>query len=231
MNTPSCVVNPITGRAVKANGKIGKMILAEKSKPKTKPTDKPKVNTMYKDANAVRPNRADFEKKKELEKNKEPYTKYKNPIGVKIKDIPKILVKKNNKSIERGYKTIYNYKKDGSMSMSRLVDYEKSKVVDNDDWRDVLLTPEEIKKISNKGIKINLKKYLDNIDSYLKLNTKLEKEDIANFNALSPSIELLLNEMKLRKIEFDSWIEKDNIKRLNKYLKLKNKIEKTDYDL
>ena len=67
MNTPSCVVNPKTGRAVKASGKIGKMILAEKKdKPAAKSADKPKVNTMYKDAKAVRPNRTDFEKKPKI---------------------------------------------------------------------------------------------------------------------------------------------------------------------
>jgi hypothetical protein len=91
MNNPPCVVNPKTGRAVKTNGKIGKMILAEKidiptakpiakptakpiakptAKPKAKPTAKPAVNTMYKNAKAVRPNRSDFENKPEKIENK-----------------------------------------------------------------------------------------------------------------------------------------------------------------
>jgi rRNA processing protein Gar1 len=35
MSTPSCVINPKTGRAVKADSKIGKMILG--GKPKTEP--------------------------------------------------------------------------------------------------------------------------------------------------------------------------------------------------
>lgn len=67
MDKKECVINPKTGRAVKADSKIGKMILEGKTKAEPK---KNVPHTMYKDAKAVRPNRADFEKKKELEKVK-----------------------------------------------------------------------------------------------------------------------------------------------------------------
>jgi len=93
METPKCVINPKSGRAVRTDSKLGKQILAGNVKkeantqykkpigpvkPKEANTQykkaigpvKPKeANTQYKSANDVRPNRKDFEKKKELQKN------------------------------------------------------------------------------------------------------------------------------------------------------------------
>lgn len=93
MDKPKCVINPKSGRAVKADSRLGKQILAGNVKkephkmykkqigpvkPKIpnqqyqKPVGpvKPKEpNSMYKSSNDVRPNRKDFEKKKELETN------------------------------------------------------------------------------------------------------------------------------------------------------------------
>jgi len=79
MNTPECVINPKSGRAVKTSGKLGKQILASQKDGKKEPHTqykkpigpvKPKeAYTQYKSANDVRPNRKDFEKKKELQKN------------------------------------------------------------------------------------------------------------------------------------------------------------------
>lgn len=235
MDKKNCVINPKTGRAVKADSKIGKMILGIKAQPKKaepKKAEPKKVeakknvpHTMYKDAKAVHPNRADFEKKKELEKAKEPYTKYKNPIGVKIKDVPPILVKGKHKNFEPDYKNVYTYRTDG-MTMGRIIDYEKSKWVDNPFWRNKLPTPNEIEKGNDIYIKEKLKDFLGLIDIYLKLNTKLENDDIANFRALSPTIDLLIKQKDLRKIIFDDFLEKSAVKDLNKYLKLKKKIEK-----
>ena len=89
-----------------------------------------------------------------------------------------------------------------------------------------ITTPNQIKEMNDGSIKNYTKKYLRKVDSYLKLNTKLDDEDIANFRALNPTIDLLWKEMNLRKIELNDWIEKDAIKDLNKYQKLKNKILK-----
>ena len=64
MTDPNCVINPRSGRAVKTSGKLGQKILKEQQNVNKKP------HIMYKSANEVRPNRKDFNKKKELEKSK-----------------------------------------------------------------------------------------------------------------------------------------------------------------
>ena len=64
MTDPNCVINPRSGRAVKTSGKLGQKILKEQQNVNKKP------HIMYKSANEVRPNRKDFNKKKELEKPK-----------------------------------------------------------------------------------------------------------------------------------------------------------------
>ena len=79
MENPKCVINPKSGRAVRTDSKLGKQILASQKNVKKEPNTmykkpigpvKPKEpNTQYKSANDVRPNRKDFEKKKELQKN------------------------------------------------------------------------------------------------------------------------------------------------------------------
>ena len=93
MDKPKCVINPKSGRAVKADSRLGKQILAGNAKKEPhkmykKPIGpvKPKIpnqqyqkpvgpvkpkepNSMYKSSNDVRPNRKYFEKKKELETN------------------------------------------------------------------------------------------------------------------------------------------------------------------
>jgi hypothetical protein len=57
MDKVDCVLNPITGRAVKANGRIGKKILASQKNESKKP------HTMYKKSEDVRPNKKDYENK------------------------------------------------------------------------------------------------------------------------------------------------------------------------
>ena len=64
MDKPECVMNPKSGRAVKTSGKLGQKMLQEQQNAETTP------HTMCKSASDVRPHRKDFEKKKELEKNK-----------------------------------------------------------------------------------------------------------------------------------------------------------------
>ena len=82
-----CVINPLTGRAVKTTGRIGKKIMKDKENKDEKP------HTMYKSAKSVKPNRDNFEIKKGLiedwfsltlkqrnEHRKDIYEKYKTEL-------------------------------------------------------------------------------------------------------------------------------------------------------
>ena len=82
-----CVINPLTGRAVKTTGRIGKKIMKDKE------NKDEKTHTMYKSAKSVKPNRDNFEIKKGLiedwfsltlkqrnEHRKDIYEKYKTEL-------------------------------------------------------------------------------------------------------------------------------------------------------
>ena len=82
-----CVINPLTGRAVKTTSRLGKKIMKDKENQDEKP------HTMYKSAKSVKPNRDNFEIKKGLiedwfsltlkqrnEHRKDIYEKYKTEL-------------------------------------------------------------------------------------------------------------------------------------------------------
>lgn len=221
MDKPKCVINPKTKRAVKADSKLGRQILAEQNKT---------AHTQYKNANDVRPNRKDFEKKKELEKKAN--TMYKKPIGPKVENIPPIL-KKNyygtNKKLDIEYKNITTKNKDGGKTMTRVVDNKKSKIVDDMFWRNKLPTKEKINIMSPKYLIMNMMELLGKIDSYIKLNVKLEKDDEANFNALYPTIEMLLDQIDKLNVNSEELLTKPQYetyqKYYNKYMRLRKKIK------
>ena len=221
MDNPKCVINPITKRAVKADSKLGKQILAKQNKT---------ANTQYKKADDVRPNRKDYDKKKELEKK--PNTMYKKAIGPKVENIPPIL-KKNyygtNKTLDVQYKDISTKNKDGSVIMKKVVDNEKSKMVDVMFWRYELPTKEEINVMRPKYLIMNMMEFLGRIDAYIKLNVKLEKDDEANFNALYPTIEMLLDQIDKLSVNAEEFLTKPQYetykKYNNKYMKLRKKIK------
>ena len=201
-----CVINPKTGRAVVVKGKIGRQVLknqaAQPVKAKTAPKPKPK----------------------------EPNTMYKKPIGPKVEDIPRILKNKDsNKKLDVDYKTITTKNKDGGITMKRVVDNKKSKIVDNMFWRKKLETKEEINKMNPKTLIMNMMDYLGNIDSYLKLNVKLDRDDEANFNALYPTIELFLDQIDKLNVDAKDILTNEGYKTYekyyNKYIKLRKIIK------
>ena len=63
MEKPECVINPKSGRAVKTSGKLGQKMLQEQQNAETTP------HAMCKSASDVRPNRKEFETKKNNLKN------------------------------------------------------------------------------------------------------------------------------------------------------------------
>ena len=128
MDKKDCVINP----------KTGKMILGRKLKEPKKTEPKNLFLILCIKVLKWWDRIEQILRKKEFDKKKESNTMYKNPIGVSIKDIPKILVTGNNKILDRQYKTIYEYKKDGSMSMKRFLGNENSQTIDNDGWRQQL---------------------------------------------------------------------------------------------
>jgi len=200
MDKQHCIINPKTNRAVKIDSKLGKQILASQKDVK-----------------------------------KEPHTQYKKAIGPKVENIPRILRKTNytgtaqtNKILDTQYKAITTKKADGSISMQRAVDTKKSEMKDNMFWRKNLSTKEEINKMSPKTLIMNIMELLGNIDAHVKLNVKLDKDDEANFNALYPTIELLLDQIDKLNVnaeDFTSSKYEQYKKNYNKYMKLRKKIK------
>tara|TARA_Y100000385_G_C13024090_1_gene607593 strand:+ start:63 stop:941 length:879 start_codon:yes stop_codon:yes gene_type:complete len=183
MDKPNCVINPKTNRAVKADSKLGKQILASQKK----------------------------------NVKKEPNQMYKKAIGPSVEDIPRILRKTNAFGIVETNK--------------KIDDTKKSKIVDNMFWRKKLPTKEEINKMNSETLIMNMMDLLGNINAYVKLNVKLDKDDEANFKALYPTIELLIDQIdklninvKESKILYTSPEYERYQKYYNKYLKLRKKI-------
>jgi len=148
-------------------------------------------------------------------KPKEPNTQYKKRIGPKVEDIPQILKNK------------INY---GKAQTNKTLDFNRSKIIDNTYWRKELPTKEEINKMNTKTLIMNMMELLGNIDSYVKLNVKLDKDDEANFNALYPTIELLLDQIDKLNVNAKNYTPtkeryEQYQKYYNKYMKLRKKIK------
>jgi len=180
MNTPECVINPKSGRAVKTSGKLGKQILASQKDGKKEPHTqykkpigpvKPKeAYTQYKSANDVRPNRKDFEKKKELEKNGNISIKeYKQ----KIEDfIEYFSIEKMKKKIKFGSHTndALQLHNDYNKLYKELVDLEKKLMMGNNGLYDSTIlnnfkkdNKDLIKIFENKTKKINVNRKIQSI--------------------------------------------------------------------
>lgn len=99
MTDPNCVINPRTGRACKTSGKLGQRLLKEQNANKT-------PHTMYKSVNDVRPNRKDFQKKKELEKTKTVKPETVKPKTVENKTNNLFVLKNTLKQIAKDHPTL-----------------------------------------------------------------------------------------------------------------------------
>jgi len=167
MDHKNCLVNPATGRAIRADSKTGQRIINaqikkekmkeknEAPKPPPKKRGRPKkvvVNTMYKDANAVKPNRADFEKSKAIkEATKSPVKKKSSPkkpvVNKTINEAPKPPPKKRGRPKKVVVNTMY---KDANAVGPNRADFEKNKSVKKESVKKESVKKESVKKESVK---------------------------------------------------------------------------------
>jgi len=192
-----CVINPKTGRAVVVKGKIGRQVLKNQAAQPVKAKTAPKPKP--KEPNTM------YKKPIGPVKPKKVNTMYDKPIGPKVQDIPFILLK------DPTYP--YNKKEDF-----------KGEIIDDPYWRKKLPTKEEIESFNSNKLTSTLKSLLQDI-SIIKLN-KLDRYDEANFKALHPTIELLLNQMDKYKMSLKNYTNRYVYPEIENYYKRYMKLRK-----
>jgi hypothetical protein len=185
MDHKNCLINPATGRAIRADSKTGQRILnaqnkkenkeapakkssPKKSSPKKSSPKKEVVNTMYKDAKAVKPNRSDFEKNKAIKEASKSPAKKSSPkkpsVNKTINEAPKPPAKKRG----RPKKIVVNtMSKDASDVGPNKADLVKKESVKKESVKkeSVENQPEKVEPVEVQPVKNNdgdLKNIIDN---------------------------------------------------------------------
>lgn len=211
-----CHINPLTGRAIKTSGATYKKLMEKEKKATTIQASiqsKKAQSNLNEKKEAVNKLKAVVKrtttKKPDVAKPKKPNQMYKDPIGPKVQQIPDMLKKIG---------AISNKKLDKVVNLGVWSDA----IVDVKNWRLPML--DFTKKYNNYDLIENFNMWLNKIDAHLRLNKKLDDDDIANFNSIYKYTDELIFLLQDRMKNDDTIKEVFKTKLFRKYLKLRKKI-------
>ena len=211
-----CHINPLTGRAIKTSGVTYKKLMEKEKKATTIQASiqsKKAQSNLNEKKEAVNKLKAVVKrsttKKPDVAKPKKPNQMYKDPIGPKVQQIPDMLKKIG---------AISNKKLDKVVNLGVWSDA----IVDVKNWRLPML--DFTKKYNNYDLIENFNMWLNKIDAHLRLNKKLDDDDIANFNSIYKYADELIFLLQDRMKNDDTIKEVFKTKLFRKYLKLRKKI-------
>lgn len=211
-----CHINPLTGRAIKTSGATYKKLMEKEKKATTIQASiqsKKAQSNLNEKKEAVNKLKAVVKrsttKKPDVAKPKKPNQMYKDPIGPKVQQIPDMLKKIG---------AISNKKLDKVVNLGVWSDA----IVDVKNWRLPML--DFTKKYNNYDLIENFNMWLNKIDAHLRLNKKLDDDDIANFNSIYKYADELIFLLQDRMKNDDTIKEVFKTKLFRKYLKLRKKI-------
>ena len=211
-----CHINPLTGRAIKTSGATYKKLMEKEKEATTIQASiqsKKAQSNLNEKKEAVNKLKAVVKrsttKKPDVAKPKKPNQMYKDPIGPKVQQIPDMLKKIG---------AISNKKLDKVVNLGVWSDA----IVDVKNWRLPML--DFTKKYNNYDLIENFNMWLNKIDAHLRLNKKLDDDDIANFNSIYKYTDELIFLLQDRMKNDDTIKEVFKTKLFRKYLKLRKKI-------